>query len=55
MELGAVIEPDATFAVIVVTLAGAVEPEVEADVSAVGGVTAGAMDDAGVDARGSEP
>lgn len=57
------IEPDTVFAgataaiagVAVGAGAGAVEPEVEADVPTVDGVTAGAMDDAGTDARGNEP
>lgn len=57
------IEPDTTFTGVAVASAGvavsagagAVEPDVEADVPAGDGVTAGATDDAGVDARESEP
>ncbi|VWC74650.1 hypothetical protein BLA9940_04356 [Burkholderia aenigmatica] len=62
-EDGAVIEPGATLTGVAVAIAGvavgagagAFEPDVEADGLAVDGVTAGATDDAGVDARGSEP
>ncbi|UKD10692.1 hypothetical protein L3V59_13575 [Burkholderia aenigmatica] len=64
-EDAAVIEPGATLTGVAVAIAGvavgagagagAFEPDVEADGLPVDGVTAGATDDAGVEARGSEP
>lgn len=52
---GAATEPDTTFTGVVIAIAGVLEPDVEAVGLAVDGATAGATDDAGVDARGNEP